>query len=79
MTATYTDIIEAMADAIEDGKSVDMVILTDESMSSFLADDNFSESTEQRQQKTIGEDWTLPIESGDSDVLVLETGERIEL
>jgi hypothetical protein len=79
MPATYTDIVEAMIEAEKDGLDVDRVVLTEESMDTFLADDNFTKATEERQEDTIGSEWSLPIESGDGDYVVTETGEQITL
>ena len=79
MTATYTDIIDAMVKAEKQGLSIDCAILTTESMDSFLTDDQFTEETEQRQKDTIGQEWELEIQSGDGNYLQLENGSRIEL
>ncbi len=79
MTATYTDIIDAMVEAQEQGLSIDCAVLTTESMDSFLTDDNFTQETEQRQKDTIGEEWELEIESGDGNFLRLENGSEIQL
>jgi len=79
MTATYSDIIDAMVEAQERGLSVDCAILTSESMDSFLTDDSFTETTEQRQKDTIGEDWELEIKSGNGNFLRLENGSEIQL
>lgn len=78
MAVTYTDIIDAMIEAQEQGLSIDKVILTDDSMDSFLADDNFTKATETRQKETIGEDWQLAVESGERNVL-LASGEEFPL
>lgn len=79
MTATYTDIVDAMIEAREEGFSIDCAVLTSESMDSFLTNDKFTEEAEQRQKDTIGEGWKLPVESGDGNYLKLENGSRIQL
>jgi len=79
MTATYTDIIDAMVEAQERGLSIDYAVLTTDSMGRFLTNDRFTEETEQRQKDTIGQEWELEIESGDGNYLRLENGSQIQL
>jgi hypothetical protein len=79
MPKSYTDIVNAMVEARQQGKSVDKVVITDESMDGFLADDNFTKATEQRQKESIGVEWELPIETGDGNYLLTESGTRIDL
>lgn len=77
MTTTYSDIVDAMVEA--EGEDVEKLVLTEASMDVFLSDDNFTKETEMRQKETIGTDWSLPVETGDRDQLILESGETVEL
>ena len=79
MTATYSDIIDAMIEAEKRDLSIDHAVLTSESMESFLTDDTFSETCEQEQKDVIGEEWELEIESGDGNYLQLKNGSKIQL
>lgn len=79
MPATYTDIVNAMIHADRDGKAVDSVVLTQDSINTFLRDDNFTKEQENEMEKQIGNGWNLEINRGESDYLLLETGEEIEL
>jgi len=79
MTATYTDIVDAMIEAREQGLSIDCAVLTTESMDSFLTNDQFTKETEERQKDSIGQEWELQVESGDGNYLRLENGSRIQL
>jgi hypothetical protein len=79
VTTTYSDIIDAMIDAEQDGRSTQRVELTAETMDSFLSDDKFTKNDEVRQKETIGTEWEIQIESGEQDVLVTEDGHEFEL
>jgi len=79
VTATYSDIIDAMIEAEKRDLSIDHAVLTSESMESFLTDDTFSETCEQEQKDVIGEEWELEIESGDGNYLQLKNGSKIQL
>jgi hypothetical protein len=79
MTATYTDIIKAMVKANKRTSEVDVVVLTEESMDTFLKHDKLSKQTQEMMEEEIGHEWELEIESGDDDYLLFENGERINL
>lgn len=77
MTATYTDLIDVMSDARASGLSIDRVVLTDESMSTFMTDGEFTDETEEKHED-LGE-FALSIESGNGDYIVTESGEHVSL
>lgn len=79
MPKTYTDIVNAMIEAREQGLSVDRLVITDATMDTFLSDDQFTKADEERQKETIGTDWELRVESGDDNYLLTESGEQFPL
>lgn len=79
MSKTYTDIVNAMIEAREQGLSVDRLVITDATMDTFLSDDQFTKADEERQKETIGTDWEIRVESGDDNYLLTESGEQFPL
>jgi hypothetical protein len=79
MPATYTDVVDAMINADRRGLSPKKVVMTEKTMNTFLVDSNFTEADERRQNETIGSQWEIAIESGDSNYLVTEDGTEISL
>jgi len=79
MPKTYTDVVNAMIEAREQGLSVEKLVITQGTMDTFLLDYQFTKADEQRQKETIGTNWELRVESGDDDYLLTETGEQFPL
>lgn len=77
MAKNYTDFVEAMTEARRDGSSIERLVLTDESMSVFISDGNFTESVEEKHDD-LGE-FSVSIERGDGNYVLTERGERIPL
>jgi hypothetical protein len=63
MPKTYEDMIRAMTVLSNDGKDVNRVVLTDESISTFLTDGKFHEGVAEKHDQ-LGE-FSIPIEEGD--------------
>lgn len=72
MTATYPDVINAMIQAKKQGLTLDRVILTEESIDSFLNEEDLTDEEEQERKDVLGEEWKIAIEVGDRNVLVAE-------
>jgi hypothetical protein len=77
--ANYSDIVDGMVAAQKRGLSVSKVVLSNESMDTFLTDEKFTEFEQQRQEETIGSEWELKVESGERDYLLTESGVEISL
>lgn len=77
MTTNYNDLIRAMHRAAENGKSVEKLILSDESMEEFMTDEKFTESDEEMADE-LGE-FEIRIESGDADKLLTDDGEELDI
>jgi hypothetical protein len=69
--------IDAMAQAARDGKEVEKVLLTKESIESFMSDPNISEETDKKRY-ALGE-FSIRIEEGDTNTIITEDGERYGL
>lgn len=77
MSKNYTDFVEAMTEAHKQGLSVERVVVSEDSLDTFLTDDNFTEETEEKHDK-LGE-FEVPIETGDGNYVLCESGERVPL
>lgn len=75
MTVTYADIVHGMANARSDGHSVDTLVLTQDSMDTFLTDGEFTESDEEVHDN-LGE-FELRVTVGDDNYLITERDKRI--
>ena len=76
MSKTYSDVINTMVEVEKDGLSVDKLVITRETMETFLSDGQFTKKDEARQKDVIGEEWELPIESGSSNYILTDNGRR---
>lgn len=77
MTSNYTDLIKAMHQAMENGKSVKKVILSEESMEVFMTDEKLTKHDEEMADD-VGE-FEIRIESGPEDKLITEDGDELDL
>lgn len=77
MSKNYVDFLDAMHAAHRDGHTVDKLVLSSSSMNTFFTDDNFTSTSEQKQNQ-LGE-FEVPITEGDGDYLLTESGNRVAL
>ena len=77
MRKNYDDFVRVMSSMTEDGHDIDRLVLTAETMETFLTDGDFNEEVEE-QHDQLGE-FTVPIERGDGDYILSESGEKFEL
>lgn len=77
MPKNYDDFVRAMAALKESGESVDRAVLTSDTLDVFLTDGNFNEDVEETHDE-LGE-FEVPIERGDGNYLVAESGEEFDL
>lgn len=77
MGKTYSDVVKAMAEAHVDGYTVSEVVLTKDTIDTFLESDDFTDADEERQD-TLGE-FEVPLSSGDGNYVLTENGKRYEV
>lgn len=83
MTITYSDIIEARERAMNDGRSVDRVFMTEESMDSILEDENFEQAIDTGDDQGDGTGlymaMSMPVEEGSIDAIIAEDGYKYRI
>lgn len=77
MTKNYTDFVDAMYEAQSNGLSVDKLILTQDSLDTFMTSGDFTVATEETHDR-LGE-FSVNIEQGDGNYVLAENGERVSL
>lgn len=77
MRKNYIDFVEAMAAAVDKGYTVDRLVLTSDSMETFLTDEKLTDKTEEMHDD-LGE-FSVSIETGEENVIVTENGTRFAL
>jgi hypothetical protein len=79
MSTTYEDIIDARETALEQGKSVSHVELTDEAIEDMAGDTKIADGERVASAGSVGMVSAFDVHEGDSDVLVTDDGTEIEL
>lgn len=77
MPKNYTDFVNAMSKARSEGYSVRKLVLTEESIQTFMTDGKFTEAAETKHDK-LG-DFEVSVERGDGNYVLTESGVRFIL
>jgi len=77
MTKNFNDFVRLMAEIAESDYTVDRLVLTNESLDTFLTDEKMTESLAETNDE-LGE-YGVPVESGDRNAIITESGESFNL
>lgn len=73
----YTDFINAMHEARENGETVARLVLSEDSIDTWLTDGNFTDAAENKHD-ALGE-FAVNVEQGDGDYILTESGNQFPL
>lgn len=79
MGTTYEDIIDAREQALEDGKNVSHVELTDDAIEEMAGDTKIADGERVASGGSVGMVPAFEVHEGDNNVLVTNDGTEIEL
>lgn len=77
MGKNYSDIVRTMASMKAKGYEVDRVVLTNETIETFLTDAQLTEEAE-KSQNDLGE-FAVNVETGDGNYILSESGKEVDL
>jgi len=76
MSVTYEDFVNAMVVASKNGKSTEKIVVTEDTMETFIADSKMTDAEQDAAENELGS-WSVPLETGESNCIVTESGEEI--
>jgi hypothetical protein len=76
MSVTYEDFVNAMVVASKNGKSTEKIVVTEDTMETFIADSKMTDAEQEAAEGELGS-WSIPLETGNSNHVLTESGEKI--